>query len=128
MKNLLFAFLIGLLIPVFGYCGEHQATAQWDYPDPPTDLAGFLLYREVDGNKTKELSANITVAESFINLEDGNATYSWSGMMKMEDGPNTFRLIAYDLAGQGSPISEPGEYDPVPENEANFILLMFRRK
>ena len=124
MKNWIVELLIVLLVPVLGYCGECQMTAQWEYPDPPTDLAGFLLYREIDGDHEAELSANITTAESFVSLIDGNATYSHAGLFEMSDGPNVFRLKAYDNVGQEGPLSEPAGYDPVPDGQARFIFLM----
>ena len=125
MKNLLIILLVFLLMPVYGYCDECPMTAQWEYPNPPTDLAGFLLYREVDGDQEGELSANITASESFVSSVDGNATFSHAGLFEIDDGPNIFRMKAYDFAGQVGPISESAGYDPAPGEATRFIFLMF---
>ena len=125
MKGLLIILLIFLLVPVYGYCDECPMTAQWEYHKPPTDLAGFLLYREIAGDQEAELSANITAAESFVGMIDDNATYTYTGLFEMDDGANVFRLKAYDFAGQVGPISESAGYDPVPGQKSHFILLMF---
>ena len=126
MKTWIIGFLVSLFIPVLGHCGECPMTAQWEYHKPPTDLAGFLLYREVGGDPEAEISANITASESFVGMiDDNNATYTHTGLFEMNDGANVFRLKAYDFAGQVGPISESAGYDPAPGEEAHFILLMF---
>jgi hypothetical protein len=104
-----------LLISIFSCWTIYDAYAEstdnvivtWDYPNPPTDLAGFDL-RINEDNATL---INIT--------EDAR---EWSGTLTFLDGNNTLDMRAKDLSGQVSIWSEPCYYNPIP-NTPNKVTV-----
>jgi hypothetical protein len=91
----------GIIVSFLIWAGmAGAATLTWDYPDPPTDLAGFKVYVGDDPDPVKDIQDPLArSAPLFVPMEDGN---------------NTITMTAYDTAGQESKKSEPCIYNPDP--------------
>lgn len=82
---------------------------RWDYPDPPSDLAGFKVYLNEE-----------TVA--FKDIQDPEARSISLSSASWDDANNTVIMTAYDTAGQESARSEPCAYNPVPIPVTNVTI------
>ena len=108
MKKILMILLMTVLMAGVAIAGQHSVTVAWEYPDAPTDLAGY------------ELQINGTLLEVTIEPDQ----LSWSGTLELSDGANTFVVRAFDDAEQRGSWSEPAGFDPVPGPPVITIIVV----
>ena len=115
-KRVTFLVLIFLIVSIFSCwtiyiayaASARNVTVAWDYPDPPTDLAGFDL--RINGD-------NSTI------IDIPKDSREWTGPLTFYDGNNTLDMRAKDLSGQVSLWSEPCYYDPIPSAPSKVIVI-----
>ena len=101
--------LCALCMVDFSRAADPNIIVEWEYLNPPSDLAGFYLY--INSEKVGDLSAPTAT--------------SWSGpVIMVPDANNTVQLSAYDAVGQESELSAPVNYfyNTPPSSEGLKIL------
>lgn len=92
------AVLVTLLTVGVAVAAQYNVTMTWEYPDAPTDLAGY------------EVQVNDTVADTTI----GPDQLTWNGILELNDGDNAFAVRAVDEIGQRSEWSGSVGHNPTP--------------
>ena len=99
MKRLLLTVLTFLFLISPVYAAQRSVTVEWGYDNAPSDLAGFVLYK--DG--VKIATFNDPIARSF------------SGDLDLNDADACYTLTAIDTGGGETPHSTCYHYDPAPD-------------
>lgn len=88
MKKQIFATIIicicALAMVDFSRAADPSIYIGWTYTNPPPDLAGFYLY--VNDAQVQDFAVPTAT--------------SWSGLIILLDGNNTFEMAPYDGSGQ----------------------------
>jgi hypothetical protein len=92
------AVLVTLLTMGVALAAQYNVTMAWEYPDAPTDLAGY------------EVQVNDVVADTTI----GPDQLTWNGVLELSDGDNTFAVRAFDEIGQRGEWSDSVGHNPTP--------------
>ncbi|MHA2017970.1 MAG: hypothetical protein ACTSXY_06820 [Promethearchaeota archaeon] len=112
-ENFILGIVVGIIIslvfivPFTCHAESTQSiTFNWTYSEPPTDLAGFHLWR------SDTPDGNYTIIETFSPLERIHVI----DKMTLDDKDNYFALSAFDDAGQDSGIMSNGlgNLNPTP--------------
>jgi len=114
MKKLISSLLVVLFMSTVAFAGSKTITLQWDYANPPTDLAGFRLYASVSSGTYTYGSSSVDMIAD-IAYVDGQLTYQEDETLTVSDGEEStyyFVATAYDSTG-----NESG-----PSNEATYTV------
>ncbi len=127
MRNIrkIFSFILMLMFLVLSvssvFAGSKTLTFQWDYPIPPTDLAGFYFYKaDVAGGPYTKVST--------IPFIIGQVQYVSPQNLTVPDNTEVimyFVVSAYDTSGNESTKSNEVNYKfdfVAPANPINFII------
>jgi len=107
MKRIILSILAVLILSSVAQAKTRSVTVEWDYANGPSDLAGFVMYK--DGVK---LSAfNNPTARTF------------TGDLDMSDADACYTLTAIDAGGQESQHSPCYQYDPPPDDAPGNVRV-----
>lgn len=115
MRLFLFFVSISLLFtsflvqPSYANMRAVKVKLTWDYNNPPPDLKGFIVYKQVNSsNSTEEQFKPIWY------VDDPTARSTTFQDVIDESKPTVYAMKAVDEAGQLSDMSETAEFDPPP--------------
>jgi uncharacterized protein YcsI (UPF0317 family) len=78
---------------------EFQVSITMDYPDAPSDLAGYKIY--LNGEVIETIASTTPVT-------------SWGSTIDLLSGNNTFEVTAFDELNQESPPGNSENFNPPP--------------